>query len=171
MGQIVNILPRGRREHITVKSQWAPWRLKSPASWLFAQPFVQAHIKENFKAQRHWPLWGEFTGDRWIPLTKGQWRGNCFHSMTSSCIRPTLSNLWLPMAWWHRGPSSPGTIRIFKSQQRTVRFTSFSHSVTFYLHGLTLTPTWIRNHMPRQVWDEITYRLPYFKCWSLGIDK
>ena len=20
----------------------------------------------------HWPLWGELTGDRWIPLTKGQ---------------------------------------------------------------------------------------------------
>ena len=21
---------------------------------------------------RHWPMWGEFTGDRWIPLTKGR---------------------------------------------------------------------------------------------------
>ena len=29
-------------------------------------------------------LWGEFTGDRWIPLTKGQLRGKCFHVMTSS---------------------------------------------------------------------------------------
>ena len=26
----------------------------------------------------------EFTGDRWIPRTKGQWRGKCFHLMTSS---------------------------------------------------------------------------------------
>ena len=32
----------------------------------------QAQIKENIKAPRHWPLWGEFTGDRRIPLTKGQ---------------------------------------------------------------------------------------------------
>ena len=40
--------------------------------WCFAQPFVQAQIKENIKAPRHWPLWGEFTGDRWIPLTEGQ---------------------------------------------------------------------------------------------------
>ena len=24
--------------------------------------------------------------DRWIPRTKGQWRGKCFHLMTSSCI-------------------------------------------------------------------------------------
>ena len=36
-------------------------------SQLFAQPFVQAQLKENFKAPSHWPLWGESTGDRWIP--------------------------------------------------------------------------------------------------------
>ena len=28
--------------------------------------------QENIKAPRHWPLWGEFTGDRWIPCTEGQ---------------------------------------------------------------------------------------------------
>ena len=32
---------------ITVKSQWARWRLKSPASRLFTQPAIQAQIKEN----------------------------------------------------------------------------------------------------------------------------
>ena len=26
----------------------------------------------NIKTTRHWPLWGESTGDRWIPRTKGQ---------------------------------------------------------------------------------------------------
>ena len=41
-------------------------------------------IKENINVPRHWPLWGEFTGDRWIPLIKGQWRGKCFHLLTSS---------------------------------------------------------------------------------------
>ena len=35
-------------------------RLKSPASRLFAQPFVQALIKVNIKVPRHWPVWGEF---------------------------------------------------------------------------------------------------------------
>ena len=34
----------------------------------------------------HWPLWGEITGDRWIPLTEGQSHGKCFHLMTSSCV-------------------------------------------------------------------------------------
>ena len=57
---------------ITVTSGWARWRFKPLASWLFTQPFIQAQIKENIKAPRHWPLWGEFTGDRWIPHKKGQ---------------------------------------------------------------------------------------------------
>ena len=42
---------------ITVTSLWARWRLKSSASWLFTEPFVQAQIKENIKAPCHWPLW------------------------------------------------------------------------------------------------------------------
>ena len=50
-------------------------RLQSPINCL---------LKENTKAQRHGSFWGESTGDRWIPLTKGQWRGKCFHFMTSS---------------------------------------------------------------------------------------
>ena len=37
---------------------------------LFAHTFIQ--IKENVKAPRHWPLWGEFTGGRWIPRIKDQ---------------------------------------------------------------------------------------------------
>ena len=43
------------------------------------QSFIQAQIKEKC---------GEVTGDRWIPRTKGQLRGKCFHLMTSSWIVP-----------------------------------------------------------------------------------
>ena len=64
------------------------WRLKSPASPLFTQPFIPAYIKANIKAPRHWPLCGEFTRDRLIPHTNGQLRGKCFHLMTSSCVHP-----------------------------------------------------------------------------------
>ena len=32
--------------------------------------FFQAEIKENVNAPRHWPLWGDFTGDRWIPAQR-----------------------------------------------------------------------------------------------------
>ena len=49
------------RYHITVTSKWARWRLKSPASPWFTQPFIRVQIKENIKAPRHWPLCGEFT--------------------------------------------------------------------------------------------------------------
>ena len=45
--------------------------------------FTQPQIKEDIKAPRHWPLWGEFTGARWIRHTKGQWHGKSFHWMTS----------------------------------------------------------------------------------------
>ena len=55
---------------ITMTSQWARKRLKSPASRLFTQLFIQTQMNENIKAPRHWPLCGEFTVDRWIPLTK-----------------------------------------------------------------------------------------------------
>ena len=53
-------------------------------SWVHTQPFIQTQIKENTKAPRHWALCGEFTGDRWIPRTNDQWRGKCFHLITSS---------------------------------------------------------------------------------------
>ena len=45
-------------------------------------------------------VWG-IHRDRWIPRTKGQLRGNCFHLMTSSCWRGNsfpchiMSSLWL----------------------------------------------------------------------------
>ena len=47
---------------ITLTSLWPRWPLKSPASWLFTQSFIQPQIKENIKDPRNWPLCGEFTG-------------------------------------------------------------------------------------------------------------
>ena len=42
---------------ITMTSQWAPLRPKSPASRLFIQTFIQAQIKENTKGPCHrWPV-------------------------------------------------------------------------------------------------------------------
>ena len=46
------------------------------ASRLFTQLFIQPQITENIKAPRHWSLWGELTGDRWIPRTKVQYADN-----------------------------------------------------------------------------------------------
>ena len=44
---------------------------EATARW-FAQPFVQSQITENTNVLRHWTLWAEFTGERWIPLTNEQ---------------------------------------------------------------------------------------------------
>ena len=41
------------------------WRHKPPATRLFTQPFVQI---QNIKSPCQWPLWGKFTGDRYIWL-------------------------------------------------------------------------------------------------------
>ena len=54
----------------SVPLQWPP------ALRLFTQPFIPAQITENIEAPRHWPLCGEFTGDRGIPRTNGQLHGN-----------------------------------------------------------------------------------------------
>ena len=45
--------------------------------------------------------------------------------------------------------------------------------VHFSQYRLTLIPARISNHMPRKVWDEITYRFPNrqrLPLWSLGMD-
>ena len=39
---------------------------------------LKADIKENFQAPHHWPFVREYTSDRWIPFTKGQWCGKRF---------------------------------------------------------------------------------------------
>ena len=85
------------KQYFTLTSQWARWRLKSPASGLFTQLFIQMQIKENIKAPHHWPLRGEFT--------------KCFHLMTSSwnvkfrsicCSLLTVSYSWIfkNIIWW-----------------------------------------------------------------------
>ena len=64
-------VPGGTQHHnITMTSQWPRWRQKSPASRLFIQSFIQAQIKENIKAPRHWPLCGEFTGTGEFPAQR-----------------------------------------------------------------------------------------------------
>ena len=71
-----NSLASNRRQIITMMSQWARWRLKSPASRLFTQPFIRAQIKVNIKAPRQWPLCGEFTGAGEFPAQMASYAEN-----------------------------------------------------------------------------------------------
>ena len=45
---------------------WASWHLKSPATWLFVQKFIQVDLKENTRDLHDWSF------VTWFPLTKGQ---------------------------------------------------------------------------------------------------
>ena len=60
---------------------------------MFVQQFVLAHVQEYIKAPQHWPLWRESTNNRWNPLTKGLWRGKCFHLITSRRIWDNYTNV------------------------------------------------------------------------------
>ena len=39
---------------------------------VYSTVYSGADLKKNIKDPRHWPLCGEFTGDRWILRTNGQ---------------------------------------------------------------------------------------------------
>ena len=67
MNKMTNVVQTTTDSNITMTSWWVGLRLKSPASRLFTQPFIQAEIKENIKAPRNWPLCEEFTGTGEFP--------------------------------------------------------------------------------------------------------
>ena len=93
-------------------------------------------MKEIIKAPRHWPLWGEFTGDRWIPRTKDQLRGKCFNLMTSSWIHvfQWTSNKPSPV------PTSPYDVSIWC---KSIRMWSDSHMyITTHNPKLSTTIAW-----------------------------
>ena len=39
----------------------------------------------------------------------------------------------------------------------------------FYKHRLTFIPSWINNHIPSKVWDEITYAFPNFNGCTVEV--
>ena len=50
-------------------SQWAQWRLKSPASLLFIEPFIQGADQRKHQSSASLAFVREFSGGRWIPRT------------------------------------------------------------------------------------------------------
>ena len=66
------------------------------ASQISGVLIVQAQIKENIIASRHWPLWGESTCGRW---KRGKW----FHLMTASWSNITY---W-PILWYNQARNTP----------------------------------------------------------------
>ena len=70
--------------------------------------FFRRRSKKTSKLHITGFLWGESTGHRWIPLTKCQLRGKCFHLMTSSWL-PNSSPLLAPLIVVPTTPVVPAT--------------------------------------------------------------
>ena len=77
---------------------------------IFAQPFVEAQVKDNIKAPYHWTLWGESTGDL----------------MTSWCADQVSLTSTVPISvpvqqpWWHWGIHHIGHLRKMKWPKQNV---------------------------------------------------
>ena len=99
----------------------------------------QAQTKENIKAPRHWPLWGEFTGDRWFPRTKGQQSGKWFHLMTSSWSGIFIgSRNDLGPIWFHRTHRKDHSGYGFSQWETTLKCDIVSHSLIRMIPGKIL---------------------------------
>ena len=67
----------------------------------------KAQIKESIKAPRHWPLCGEFTGDRWIPHTKASnaenvsiwWRHHGYGQRRFTISKLLINTIMLDMGY------------------------------------------------------------------------
>ena len=77
------------------------WRLKSPASRVFTQPFIQAQIKENIKVSLHWPLWWKFTMTGEFPVQRASNAENVsiwwLHHESRPCIP---NNCAITLRFW-----------------------------------------------------------------------
>ena len=75
-------------------------------------------IKENIKALRHCPLWGESIGDWWIPSQKA-------------------SNAENVSIWWrhHETPTFPTYFFVPKFLYGITQLSSLVLAVAFHLHG------------------------------------
>ena len=98
--------------------QHRPSTLPSTLQWHYCL-LNRLFRAENIKVPRHWPMGGEFTGDRWIPRTKGQQRGKGFHLMTSS--------------WTNKKPE----LKAFYSNQGLVYEHVFIHDLTLHRTNVT----------------------------------
>ena len=90
-------------------------------------------------------VWG-IHRDRWIPRTKGQLRGKCFHLMTSSCSyvprtsKETKCVFILPEASWLIKTVWPGTLR---SQGHSVMFLhAFALTIGGQLTNISMATSW-----------------------------
>ena len=148
--------------------------------------FIQAQVKENINAPRHWPLCGEFTvtDHRWPvnsphkgPVTRKRFPFDDVIMDRRDIARfrsiLTVSRNKHNRAYFHfenqhikllfRIHNDKKNHNLRQRKSRLYKLYSYSFfyikdtSSRFYLHGFTLIPAWINNNMLGKVWDEINY--------------
>ena len=94
--------------------------------------------QRKHQAPRHWPLWGYFIGDRWIPCAKGQYRRKCFNLMMSSCFT-VIFKVWQTSMRWYTRDVTPRELRLFCTSPWTWRMSWQMHVSSMILTSLMYT--------------------------------
>ena len=117
-------------------------------------------IKENIIAPHHWPLWGEFTGDRWSPAQRASNTGRVFLFWR---YHPESVSIW----WRHHGVQNH-----LRSLQTNI--VSVLHTLSFISWKLTTNAlsrffsqyNWhLLLSMPRKPYLLIIYIAPWHPLW------
>ena len=107
--------------------------------------------KKTSKLRLSGRLSGESTGGRCIPLTNGQWRGKCFHLMTSSFFfaswrlaprchgMDTFSTL---LVFWEGNPPPPPPPTPPQKKKKKARF-DITRFLIQHLYGYGRTQIWL----------------------------
>ena len=118
--------------------------LKSPASRLFTQSFIQTQIKENIKAPRHWPLCDEFPAQMasYAENISIWWRHHVIGILRNVVHVTSKSSWWLPMIWCRFG-ASPSTAIIMKYRCISGMQLRHEHDLRQAISNIRFELTWM----------------------------
>ena len=86
---------------------------------------------------------------------------------TQESDKPALCNIWLLISV---GVCTDSGYSVCVREETDTRIRHwYELGRSFYLHGLTFIPSWMSNHMPSKLWNEITYPFPNFPFHSVEV--
>ena len=95
---VVHALPHRFNDMLNTTNHYIDVIMTTMASQITSLTIVYSTVSSDAGQRKHQSsaslafVWGNHR-DRWIPHTKGQLRGKCFHLMTSSWINPVLTDI------------------------------------------------------------------------------
>ena len=135
------------------------------ASQITSLMVVYSTVYSDAKQRKHQSsaslafVWG-IHRDRWIPRTKGQLRGKCFHLMTSSCWANVDSDRCRHMAALSHNDLTPLYMARMMELIQIATLNMFEKSMALQLHNLGLLFDRL-NIMPPDRYKPLLHR----SCW------